>query len=205
MKNIVKVIKAAIIPLIVAFVFVFIISIITTKICGEKFIMATNLIDLITVRNDKIQNESKPVLNNNKLDNKPLEGARYGILTIDSIDLEMSVYYGQSYTVLKGGLGHDTSSYFPGEGGSVIYMGHNFKGFLDRLPEVQNGDLISLETDYGTFEYTVYDSQIVLETEVEKVPIQDESEILMIYTCYPINNIGHAYKRYVVYAKPVEY
>ena len=39
------------------------------------------------------------------------------------------------------------------------------------------------------------------ENEVNKVPIQEEEEILMIYTCWPINNIGYATDRYVVYAK----
>ena len=82
-------------------------------------------------------------------------------------------------------------------------MGHNFKKFLARLPEVKDGDIIEVETSYGIFEYEVYDSQIVIETEVDKVPIQDKEELLMIYTCYPINNIGHAYQRYVVYAKPL--
>ena len=202
MKNIINIFKAAIISIIVAFIFVVIISFFAVKLGGNIFNVATNLIDLVTVKTDKMQMIEEPILEEKKLINHPKEGSKYGTIRINSIELELPVYFGQSYTVLKSGIGHDSSSYFPGEGGSVIYMGHNFKKFLARLPEVKNEDVIEIETTYGTFEYKVYDSQIVIETEVDKVPIQDKEEILMIYTCYPINNIGHAYQRYVIYAKP---
>ena len=39
------------------------------------------------------------------------------------------------------------------------------------------------------------------ETEVDKLPIQRDKEILMVYTCYPFNNVGYATQRYVVYAE----
>lgn len=205
MKNIINILKAAIISIIVAFMFVIIISFFTVRISKDTFEMATNLADLITVKTSTIQTIQEPVLEENKLINHPKEGTKYGTLVIEKIEVNLPIYFGQSYTVLKSGIGHDSSSYFPGEGGSVIYMGHNFKKFLAKLPELTNGDIIEVQTNYGTFEYKVYDSKIVLETEVDKVPIQDKEEILMIYTCYPINNIGHAYQRYVVYAKPVTY
>ena len=83
-------------------------------------------------------------------------------------------------------------------------MGHNFKSFLKRLPEAAIEDEIEIDTNYGNFKYKIYDTKIINETQVDLVPIQEEEEILMIYTCYPINNIGHAYQRYVVYAKPAD-
>ena len=43
--------------------------------------------------------------------------------------------------------------------------------------------------------------QLIKETELDKLPIQDEKEILMVYTCYPFNNIGYATQRYVIYAE----
>ena len=39
------------------------------------------------------------------------------------------------------------------------------------------------------------------ETDIDALPIKDNKEILMIYTCYPFNNIGYATQRYVVYAE----
>ena len=43
--------------------------------------------------------------------------------------------------------------------------------------------------------------QLIKETETDKLPIQKEKEILMVYTCYPCNNIGYATQRYVIYAE----
>ena len=203
MNKIFNILKAAIISIIVAFMFICIISFVAVEFGSNTFKVATDIIDLITVKTNDEYVIEEPVLEEKNLVNHPKEGTKYGTIKIESIELELPVYFGQSYSVLKSGIGHDSSSYFPGEGGSVIYMGHNFKKFLARLPEVKDGDIIEVETSYGVFEYEVYDSQIVIETEVDKVPIQDKEELLMIYTCYPINNIGHAYQRYVVYAKPL--
>lgn len=166
--------------------------------------MATDLIDIITVKTYDIET-IEPVLTNKKLENYPAVGTKYATIKIPSIELELPVYFGQSYSVLKSGIGHDTASSFPGEGKSIIYMGHNFKAFLANLPKTKIGDDIEIETNYGVFEYTIYDKKIIHETDVNKVPIQDKEEKLMIYTCYPINNIGHAYQRYVVYASPKTY
>lgn len=201
-KSFINFIKAAIISIIVAFIFVSIISVFLVRFGEEYFRLAIDFLQLLTVKTDTV--EVEPELQENQLINYPAYGTKYGNLKIEKIDLNLPIYFGESYTVLKNGIGHDSSSYFPGEGGSVIYMGHNFKAFLRRLPELVNGDIIEVETSYGIFKYEVYDTKIINERQVDLVPIQDEKEILMIYTCYPINNIGHAYQRYVVYASPVE-
>lgn len=202
--KIINFLKAAIISIIVAFLFVCLISYVSVKLGKDTFKMATDLLDLVTIRTENKGEEIKPVLEEKKLINYPTYGTKYGTLKIDSIDVNLPIYFGESYTVLKNGIGHDSASHFPGEGGSIVYMGHNFKTFLRRLPETEIGDKIKVETNYGNFEYEIYDKKIIHETEVDLVPIQEEKEILMIYTCYPVNNIGHAYQRYVVYANPVE-
>lgn len=80
-------------------------------------------------------------------------------------------------------------------------MGHNSKKMFRRFSELQIGDEISVNTVYGEFNYKIYDMQLIKETEIDKLPIQKEKEILMIYTCYPFNNVGYATQRYVVYAE----
>lgn len=200
-KNIRKILKAAIISLIVAFLFVFIISAMLIKIGNEKFKLATDLLKIITV-DEEVQTIT-PVLEGDILLNYPTFGTKYATLKIDTAGIKLPVYYGASYTILKSGIAHDDISYFPGEGGSVIMAGHNFKTFLANLPKAEIGDKIVLETTYGTFEYEIYDTKIVKETATNEVPVQKEKEILMLYTCWPINNIGHASQRYVVYANLV--
>lgn len=202
-NKILNTMKAAIISLIVAFLFVLTTCAIFKVVIKEKFDMAINLIKIVTVNEEKVQTV-KPELEGNILVNYPTYGSKYATLKIESAKIELPVYYGANYTILKSGVAHDERSYFPGEGGSIIYAGHNFKTFLANLPEAKIGDKINLETTYGNFEYEIYNTKIVKETAVEEVPVQKNEEVLMIYTCWPINNIGHASERYVVYAKTVK-
>ncbi len=202
-KKIVKILRAAIFSIVVALLFVFIITFGVQKITKEKFEMATYLLNIITVDKDNVQTIT-PVLEGGTLINYPTYGTNYASLKIESAQIDLPIYYGADYTILKNGIAHDESSYFPGEGGSIILAGHNFKKFLGNLPKAEKGDIIELNTTYGNFKYKIYDTKIIGENDVDKVPIQTEKEILMIYTCYPINNIGHATQRYVVYADRVE-
>ena len=47
--------------------------------------------------------------------------------------------------------------------------------------------------------------KVVKETNLAAFPIQHDHELLIMYTCYPINQsvVGRKTKRYVVYAKKV--
>ena len=205
----VKLLKATIFYVIVAFFIVWMICSISIKLGKEKFLMATDLIDMVTVNANQDEVQVPPVLqsfegeSNNAfvLTNCPEYGSQYATLKIESIGVDLPIYYGKTMDLLKKGIGHDNDSYFPGEGGSIVLMGHNYGRFLANLPKAGKGDKIQIIAEYGEFEYTIYDMQIVKETQTSKVPITDEEETLMIYTCWPINNIGYATERYVVYAK----
>lgn len=133
--------------------------------------------------------------------NYPEYGTQYATIEIDKIDVNLPVYYGDTLEILKKGVGHSSGSYFPGEGGSIIYMGHNSKKMFRRFSELQKGNEIKVTTSYGEYTYKIYDMQLIKETETDKLPIQRDKEILMIYTCYPFNNVGYATQRYVVYAE----
>lgn len=80
-------------------------------------------------------------------------------------------------------------------------MGHNSKKVFRRFSELQKGNEIIVKTTYGTYKYEIYDMKLVHENDINEIPIQKEKEILMVYTCYPFNNIGYATQRYVVYAE----
>ena len=198
-----KFVKATIIDLIVA---LFIVAII---ILGIKLSFGQKIEDMILLVNQvavKVEPkyEQKPIqidTSKNKLESYPEYGTQYATIEIPKIDIKLPVYYGDTLEILKNGVGHSSGSYFPGEGGSIIYMGHNSKNVFRRFSELQKGNEIKVTTDYGEYTYKIYDMQLINETETEKLPIQDEKEILMVYTCYPFNNIGYATQRYVVYAE----
>ena len=199
-KYIKKTLKATIICLIVALfstvaVILFIYLLIGTKL--EEKISLINRVS-IDVNNKK---DEVTVINDNKIKNYPEYGTQYAYIEIPQIDVNLPVYFGDTLEILKNGVGHSSGSYFPGEGGSIIYMGHNSKKMFRRFSELKNGNEITIKANYGEYKYKIYDMQIVKETEVDKLPIQNEKEILMVYTCYPFNNIGYATHRYVVYAE----
>ncbi len=202
-----KIIKATILAIIVAFFIVMVICFISVKFGKEKFQMATKLIDMTTIQTDANVEKKAPVLQTFEEEQAtilrygPDYGENYATLKIPSVKIELPIYYGKTMDLLKNGVGHDNSSYFPGEGGSVVMMGHNYSRLLGKLPNVKIGDSVQVVTNYGEFNYTIYQTQVVEETETNKVPIQAKEEILMIYTCWPINNIGYATQRFVVYAK----
>ena len=82
-------------------------------------------------------------------------------------------------------------------------MGHNTKNILKKLPQTKNGDIIKIITTYGEFQYKIYNSKIIGESDFDELPIQQDEEILMLYTCYPVDGLGHATHRYVVYAQQI--
>lgn len=195
-------IKATIIQLIVALI-------ITVIILGSGFLLFgaiieenISLVNKVSIDISDEKEEIKTVIDEtNKITNYPEYGTKYATIKIPKIDVNLPVYYGDTLGILKKGVGHSSGSYFPGEGGSIIFMGHNSKNVFRRFSELQKGNEIKISTTYGEYNYKIYDMQLINETEVDKLPVQKEKEILMVYTCYPFNNIGHATQRYVVYAE----
>ena len=194
-------IKATIIELIVALFITAILLGIGYFLFGAKIEETMSLISKVSIGVSGSSEVVNTVIDNKKIKNYPEYGTKYATIKIPKIDVELPVYYGDTLDILKKGVGHSSGSYFPGEGGSIIYMGHNSKKMFRRFAELQKGNEIEVTTTYGDFNYKIYDMQLIKETEVDKLPIQEEKEILMVYTCYPFNNIGYATQRYVVYAE----
>lgn len=165
---------------------------------GEIFSLVNKV--SITINENRAQ-EQTTIGETNKLKNYPEYGTKYATIEIDKIGVSLPVYFGDTLEVLKKGVGHSSGSYFPGEGGSIVYMGHNSKNTFRRFSELQIGNEIKVTTTYGEYTYKIYDMKLIKETDLDKLPIQDEEEILMVYTCYPFNNIGYTTQRYVVYAE----
>lgn len=200
-----KLIKATIIDLIVALLVTVILFMLLNLFLGQKIDLVFGIANTISI--DTTNKEAKKVeydLSQNQLKSYPEYGSQYATIEISKIGVNLPVYFGDTMELLKKGVGHSSGSYFPGEGGSIIYMGHNSKDVFRRFGELQIGDEITVKANYGEFNYEIYDMQIVEETETDKLPIQKGEEKLMVYTCYPFVNIGYTTQRYVVYANLVK-
>lgn len=197
-------IEAIIIDLIVAFIlFIGLIGGVRL-IFGKQIKSAIEVIDMVSINtNNNVISEIKFNENVHEITEYPEYGTRYGNIRIDSLDINLPLYYGDKLEVLKNGVGQSSGAYFPGEGGSIICMGHNTKTFFYRLPEINNNEIIKIETTYGTYEYKVCETKIVNMYDVDQLPVQKDEEILMLYTCYPVNGLGHKKDRFVVYAKRI--
>lgn len=160
----------------------------------------TNLINTVAIKRSEEAREISFDKVNKKLEVMPAYGDKYGNVIIDSIDLNLPLYYGDNEEILSYGIGHYAGSYFPGEGGSIILAGHNDPGYFERLSEVKQGDKITLDVSYGKFSYKVQSTKIVNENDLDSFPISEDRELLILYTCYP-KGIGHKTERFVVYAE----
>ena len=202
-KNLEEICKSTIKILIEALLITCCIVVGIKLIFGKKIETALILVNKISVSSnqDKVREQTTIDEEKKSLENYPEYGTQYATIEIPRIDANLPVYFGDTLEILKKGVGHSSGSYFPGEGGSILYMGHNSKKVFRRFSELQIGDEIKVTTTYGEYNYKIYDMQLINETDTDKVPIQRNEEILMVYTCYPFNNIGYATQRYVVYAK----
>ena len=190
MKKIKNILGATINNIIVAFIFIVIICVAIRLSIGDQLMQAIALINLVSVsdKNNNTENEAIKIdLENKNLTHYPAWGEKYGTLSIDSINVKLGLYYGDSLSILRKGVGQSVS-YFPGEGGSIICM----------------ADKIKIKTDYGNFTYEIYETKIVDQSDTSAVYLQEDEEILMLYTCYPSNSIGHATHRFVTYSKLIE-
>ncbi len=148
-------------------------------------------------------NFDETAFTNGHLEKYPTVGESYGTLIINKIEVNAPIIYGATQETILSGVGHDSTSYFPGENGSIILCEHNYMNNFSRLGELTNGDIIEVKTSYGDYFYKLYNEQIVLETENSKLPIQSDKEILMIYTCFPFEGTNHTQYRYVIYAEKI--
>lgn len=202
-NKLVQSVKATIRSIIVALLITIVLLLSIKMFFGQKIEEVFGLVNKVSVLK-KQSNESEEIAisqEKRKLINYPEYGTQYATIEIDRIGVNLPVYFGDTLEILKKGVGHSSGSYFPGEGGSIIYMGHNSKKMFRRFSELQIGDEIKVTTSYGEYTYKIYDMKLINENELEELPIQKDEEILMVYTCYPFNNIGYATQRYVVYSK----
>ena len=201
MPNLAMTIKATIKYLIVALLITIVIVMGIYLLFGQEVNETLSIASKVAIDLENKKVEETTMSEDNKIQNYPEYGTQYASIEIPRINVNLPVYFGDTLEVLKKGVGHSSGSYFPGEGGSIIYMGHNSKNMFRRFSELQLGDEIKVTTSYGEYTYKIYDMQLIKETDVDKLPVQKEKEILMVYTCYPFNNIGYATQRYVVYAE----
>ncbi len=141
----------------------------------------------------------------------PRIGKNVPVVTISSealINHDWDKLEQQIQEALRDGVVHYPETAFPGENGNMVVTGHSsyfawdpgrFKDVFALLHDVQIGDKIYVYYDQKKYEYEVYDTRVVLPTQVD-VLTQEGGDRLTLITCTPV---GTNLKRLVVLAKPV--
>lgn len=199
-----KIVKATIRNVIVALLLALVILLFIYGLVRKQINSSISLVKTISV-NSSQKIASNIVFNRDekRIKNRPEYGTKYADIKIESLGIELPLYFGDTLSILRNGAGQTSSAYFPGEGGTVVCMAHNTEKMFKKLPEIENGAKINIDTTYGKFEYEVYDTKIVDMHDVDAIEIQKEEERLAVYTCYPVNGIGHKTQRFVAFAKLV--
>lgn len=200
-----KTLEAIIMDIIVAFISIILIITAIKLLFGKQIKEAINYAAMISIKSNnkmikdiKFDDEKKTIVS------YPEYGTRYGNIKIESLDINLPLYYGDKLAYLRYGVGQTSGSYFPGEGGSIICMGHNNRNYLYDLPKIENDAVIEILTSYGEFKYKVYETKIINMRDVDELPVQKGEELLMLYTCYPVNTLGDKKDRFVAYARRIQ-
>lgn len=132
----------------------------------------------------------------------PTYGTHYASLSIESAAIQTDLYFGDSSAVLKKGVGQFIGSFIPGYGRPLLIGGHN-NGSFNSLQFVKAGDIVTIKTNYGIYQYAVTETKIALASDTKAYDLGQDKEQLILYTCYPFNTLGLTSKRYFVYADKV--
>lgn len=113
----------------------------------------------------------------------------------------------QIQEALRDGVVHYPGTAFPDQDGNVVVTGHSsyfpwdpgrFKDVFALLHDVRVGDSIYMYYDQEKYKYTVYETKVVLPTEVDVLTQVGENRLTLI-TCTPV---GTNLKRLIVLASP---
>ena len=129
----------------------------------------------------------------------PDYGTHYANFSIESVSIQADLYFGDSKQVLKKGVGQYIGSFLPGFGRPILISGHNHT-FFHPLKDLCIGDIVTITTNYGIYEYEVTDMQVKRADDKTAYDLSQKVEQLIFYTCYPFDELGLTPYRYFVYA-----
>lgn len=133
----------------------------------------------------------------------PPTGEAVGVLDIPKLNAELPIVEGTDPDDLEKGVGHYKGSFYPNESGQIVLSGHRDTVFR-RAGELEIGDSLQILLPYGEFEYEITHTKIVEADDTSIITLQQETEELLLTTCFPFSYVGNAPQRFIIYAKKKE-
>lgn len=132
----------------------------------------------------------------------PTINKQFGDITIKSCDVDARLFFGDAAIPLRNGVGIYAGSFIPGYGKTILVAGHN-NTYFNGLKNVKKGDIVKIRTSYGNYKYEVTETKIYNASSKKSYDLNADEENLILYTCYPFDQVGLTEKRFFVYAKKV--
>lgn len=132
----------------------------------------------------------------------PSYGDQFGELIIEDCQINTRLFFGDNNTALNNGVGIYNGSAIPGYGKTILVAGHN-NTYFNGLKYAKTGQEILIRTSYGNFTYEITDIQTKDYNDKSAYDLSADSENLILYTCYPFDELGLTPQRCFVYAKPL--
>jgi sortase A len=123
-----------------------------------------------------------------------------GVLNIPSIQKQLPIIEGANEEELEKGVGHLTSTAFPGEKNQIVLSGHRDTVFR-KVGKLKSGDELQIIMEGGVFTYIIRKTYIVDKDDRTVIKPTYPHEILILSTCYPFSFLGNAPQRYIIEAE----
>ena len=133
-----------------------------------------------------------------------IENEVFGVISIPSLQLKMPIFLGATSNHMADGAAHLSQTSLPvgGNNTNCVIAGHrgyNGASYFRYITDLQVGDMVIITNLWETISYTVTSTDIIEPTDVSKILIQENREMLTLLTCHPYASGGR--QRYVVYCE----
>ena len=133
----------------------------------------------------------------------PEYGNCFGEIIIPACDIDCPLFMGDGEIALSNGAGVYYGSFIPGYGGTTLIAGHN-NTYFNGLKKAASGQEITIRTSYGNYKYKIRETAVKDALDTTAYDLSADYENLVLYTCYPFDEIGLTSKRLFVYADLIE-
>lgn len=130
----------------------------------------------------------------------PKYGEHFGELIIEDCSINTKLFMGDGEIALRNGVGIYYGSFIPGYGGTILVAGHNNTAF-NGLKNAEKGQIVTIRTSYGNYTYEITDTVVKKATDSTAYDLSADEENLIMYTCYPFDELGLTQNRFFVYGK----
>ena len=177
----------------------------------KKSLVELNEVFNMKEENTEVENQDEKSANNNVQANSENEKAKkneqnkksgvLGVIEIDKIDLRMPILHGASERNLDVASGLLNGTALPGTPGNSAIAAHRSRSYgrmFNRLDEIGTGDVVTVKSNTGTYQYQVYETLVVKPQDVSVLNGSKDEKTLTLITCTPIDTATH---RLIVKAK----